>query len=78
MSSSDKLKEFLRQSMDELLAKLSPEERLKGLPAEERLKGISDEDLVRALSPERLKRLEALTRKDKTNGSASTPPQKTD
>jgi len=40
---SDKLKEFVRQTIDELLASLPPEERLKGM---------STEEIVRALSPE--------------------------
>src|SRR5262249_45819673 len=38
---SDKLQEFVRKSIDELLAKLSPEERLKGLPPEELRKRLS-------------------------------------
>ena len=72
----DKLKEFVRQSIDELLRSLSAEERLKGLPAEERLKGLpaeerlkglSTEELVKALSPEAL---EALVRRLKANGSS--------
>src|SRR5579875_777717 len=41
---SDKLKEFVRQSIDNLLASLPPEERLKGLPPEERLKGLPPEE----------------------------------
>ena len=74
---SDKLKEFVRQTVDEMLESLSvekrlkglsPEQRLEGLPAEERLKGLSAEEVVRALSPETL---DALARKLKANGSAS-------
>jgi hypothetical protein len=76
----DKLKEFVRQTIDELLTSLPAEERLKGLPAEERLKGLpaeerlkglSAEEVVRALSPEAR---EALARQLKMNGT-SAPPQ---
>jgi hypothetical protein len=75
----DKLKEFVRQSIDELLRSLPAEERLKGLPAEElrkrlsveeRLKGLSAEEVVRGLPPETL---EALVRQLKANGSSSKP-----
>ena len=74
---SDKLKDFVRKSIDEFLKSLSAEERLKGLPAEERLKGLpaeerlkglSVEEEIRALSPEAL---EALVRKLKANGSSA-------
>jgi len=64
---SEKLKEFVRQSIDELLKCLPAEElrkalpieeRLKGLPAEERLKGLPAEELRKALPiEERLKDL---------------------
>lgn len=76
---SEKLKEFVRQSIDELLSSLPAEERLKGLPAEElrkalpieeRLKGLSEEEMIRALSPEML---EALARRLKSNGSPPKP-----
>jgi hypothetical protein len=75
----DKLKDFVRQTIDELLESLPAEElrkrltsaeRLEGLPVEDRLKGLSVEEIVRALSPETL---EALTRKLKANGSSSAP-----
>jgi hypothetical protein len=71
----DKLKEFVRQTIDELLQSLPAEERIKGLsaeelrkalPPEERLKGLSAEEVVRALPPEIL---EALARRLKANGS---------
>jgi hypothetical protein len=71
----DKLKEFVRQSIDNLLAslpaeelrrRLSTEERLEGLPAEERLKGLSADEVAKALPPEIL---EALARRLKANGS---------
>ena len=71
----DKLREFVRQSIDKLLQSLSVEERLKGLsaeevvkalPPEERLKGLSAEEVVKALPPEIL---EALARRLKANGS---------
>lgn len=76
---SDKLKDFVRQSIDELLKslpaeelrkRLSPEERVEGLPAEDRLKGLSAEEVVRALPPETL---EALARQLRANGSSSKP-----
>jgi hypothetical protein len=66
----DKLKEFVRETIDELLATLPAEDRLKGLPAEERLKGLSAEELIKALPPETL---EALARKLKANGSSAKP-----
>ena len=77
---SDKLKDFVRETIDELLASLSAEERLKGLPAEElrkrlpveeRLKGLSAEEVIKALPPETL---EALARQLKVNGSSPKPP----
>jgi hypothetical protein len=52
----DKLKEFVRQSLNELLATL---------PVEERLKGLSAEEVIRGLPPETL---EALARQLKANG----------
>ena len=76
---SDKLKEFVRQTIDELLQSLPAEERLKGLPAEElrkhlpveeRLKGLSAEEMIRALPSETL---EALARQLKANGPSSKP-----
>jgi len=76
---SEKLKEFVRQSIDELLRSLPAEERLKGLPAEElrkalpveeRLKGLSVEEMIRAIPPEKL---EALTRQLKGNDSSPKP-----
>jgi hypothetical protein len=76
---SEKLKEFVRQSIDELLRSLPPEERLKGLPAEElrtalpveeRLKGLSVEEMIRAIPPGTL---EALTRQLKGNDSSPKP-----
>jgi hypothetical protein len=75
----DKLKEFVRETIDELLKSLPAEqrlkgmpaeERLKGMPAEERLKGLSADDVIQALSPETV---EALTRKLKTNGASPKP-----
>ena len=66
----DKLKDFVRQSIDELLASLPAEELRKRLSVEERLKGLSAEEVVRALSPETL---EALARQLKANGPSSKP-----
>jgi hypothetical protein len=67
---SDKLKEFVRQTLAEVLARATPEERLAGLTAEERLKGLSAEEVIRALPPETL---EALARQLKANGSSLKP-----
>lgn len=53
----DKLKEFVRQSLDQLLQNMPPEERLKGLSADEIIKGLSPEVL------------EAISRRLKANGS---------
>ncbi|HTU19537.1 MAG TPA: hypothetical protein VMG10_15865 [Gemmataceae bacterium] len=63
---SDKLKEFVRESIDKLLQSLSVEERLKGIPAEERLKGLSADEVMKGLPPEVL---EAIARRLKANGS---------
>jgi hypothetical protein len=57
----DKLKEFVRESMDELL---------KTWPVKERLKGLSAGDVVRALPPETL---EELARLLKPNGHSDEP-----
>lgn len=57
----DKLKEFVRQTLDELVAKMTPEERLKGMSAEE---------VIRALPPETL---EELKKKLKANGHSPKP-----
>jgi hypothetical protein len=78
---TSKLKDFVRQSIDELLQKLPPEElrkrltpqqRLEGLSPEQRLEGLSAEEVARALPPEVR---EALARKLAPNGSSSTPPE---
>ncbi len=75
----DKLKEYVRESLDRLFANmpveervkgLSVEERLKGVPAEERFKGLTPEEIIRALPPETL---EALARQLKANGHPSEP-----
>jgi hypothetical protein len=56
----DKLKEFVRKSIDELLASLPPEELRKRLSVEQRLEGLSAEDLLKRLPVEqRLKGLSA-------------------
>ncbi len=57
----EKLEEFVRQSIDDLL---------KSLPAEERLKGLSAEEIVRALPPETR---EALARQLRANGPSPKP-----
>jgi len=66
---SEKVKEFARQVIDELLSnmpaeelrrRLSAAERLEGLPPEERVKGLPPEERVKGLPPEeRLKGLSA-------------------
>jgi hypothetical protein len=58
----DKLKEFVRETMAELIKSLSPEERLKGLSADE---------VVKALSPEVR---EELARRFKANGPTPKQP----
>lgn len=61
LAMSDKLKEFVRQSLDKLRASMTVEERLKGLSAEE---------IVHGLPPETL---EALARLLKANGQSPKP-----
>jgi hypothetical protein len=82
-SMSQAMKEFVRETIDEILAslpaeelrkRLSAEERLKGLPAEERLKGLPAEERLKGLSADEVVRAlspevrEALVRQIKTNG----------
>jgi hypothetical protein len=57
----DKLKEFFRESLDEILASLSLEQRLKG---------VSAEDLARTLPPDTLQELARLL---KANGHSGDP-----
>jgi hypothetical protein len=61
--SRDQLNEFVRETIDDLLASLSAQERLKGLPAEERLKGLSAKEIIPALPPETLEALAQLLAK---------------
>ncbi len=68
---SDKLQEFVRESIDQLLKNLPPEELRKRLSPEERLKGLSADDVVKALPPETL---EELARRLKANGPAPKQP----
>jgi hypothetical protein len=68
----DKLKEFVRQTLDEIFATLPPEDLARRLPAEERLKGLTADEVIRALSPETR---DAVARQLKANESADgTPP----
>lgn len=67
----DKLKEFVRETMAEILQKMTPEERLKGVPIEDRLKGLSSEEVIRALPPETI---EAIRRQVKPNGPTPNTP----
>lgn len=64
---SEKLKEYVRQSIDDLLARLPAEKRLEGLPAKKRLEGLSAQEVVQALPEETLQELARLL---KTNGHA--------
>jgi len=64
----DKLKEFVRESLDKLLASLPKEELRKRLSVEERLQGLSADELLQALPPETR---EALARKLKANGNGA-------
>lgn len=68
---SDKLQEFVRESIDQLLKTLPPEELRKRLSPEERLKGLSADDVVKALPPEVR---EELVRQLKANGPAPKQP----
>lgn len=54
-----KLKEFVRESIDQLLKELPPQERMAGLTAEQRLEGIAAEKRLEGLSPEELQKLAA-------------------
>ena len=67
---SDKLKEFVRQTMDEMLTKLPLEERFKGLSPDERPAGLSAQEVVAGLSPEARK---AVAQQLKANGSSPQP-----
>jgi hypothetical protein len=76
---SDKLKEYARQRMEEILKTWPAEERLKGLsaqevaralPVEERLKGLSAQEVARGLPAETL---QALARLLKANGQSAEP-----
>jgi hypothetical protein len=58
---SEILKEYARQSLDNILKNLTPEQRLKGLsneellkmvPVNERLKGLTPDEMLKALPPE--------------------------
>jgi hypothetical protein len=57
----DKLKEYVRESLDRIVA---------SLPAEKRLAGLTAEEVIRALPSETL---EELKRQLKANGSSSGP-----
>jgi hypothetical protein len=72
---ADKLKEYVRESLDELLRQLPKEElrkrlstgeRLEGLSPEERLEGLSPEERLEGLSPE--ERLEGLSPEERLKG----------
>jgi hypothetical protein len=67
---ADKIKEFVRETIDELLDSLPPDELRKRLSVEERLKGLSAEEIAKGIPPETL---EALIRQQKVNGSSSKP-----
>jgi hypothetical protein len=76
---NQKLQEFVRESLADMMKELSPEERVKGLsaeqlrkalPVEERFKGLTADEMIRALTPEMR---EALARHFKVNGSSPKP-----
>lgn len=68
----DALEQLYRETIDEILGKMSPEELRKRLPPEERLKGLSVEDLLAALTPEMR---QALARLLQNKDSAANPQQ---
>jgi len=63
---SDKLKEFARQTIDELLNTLPPERLLKAVPLEERLKGLAAEERVKGLAAE--ERVKGLAAEERVKG----------
>jgi hypothetical protein len=63
----DKLEEFARETIDQLLKELPAKKRVEGLSAEERLEGLSVDELLKGLPPETL---EELRRRMKDNGSS--------
>jgi hypothetical protein len=67
---ADKLAEFARETINEILKKLPSEKRLEGLSAEERIRGLSVDDLLEALPVEQR---EELARKVKGNGAPPNP-----
>lgn len=71
---SEKLQEFVRQSIDQLLKSLPPEERLKGLPPEERLKGLSADEVVKVMNALPIEIRAELARQLKANGPAPKTP----
>jgi hypothetical protein len=56
-SMSEKMKEYLRQSVDSILKSIPPEERLKGMTTEERLKGMTTEERLKGTTEEELLKL---------------------
>ena len=79
---SQKLQEFVRETLAEMVHSLPPEERLKGLSVEERLKGLPPEERVTGLSPEEVIRMiralppgtrEAVARELEANDADSRP-----
>lgn len=69
----DKLKEFVRQSIDQLLNSLPPEELRKHLSPEERLKGLPPEERLRGLPPE--ERLKGLAADEVVKAVKALPPE---
>jgi hypothetical protein len=80
---ANKLDEYVRQTIDELLKELpaekrleglSPEERLEGLSPKKRLEGLSPEERLEGLSPDESRAaLEAVQRRLKKNGQDPKP-----
>jgi hypothetical protein len=71
---ANRLDEFVRETIDELLKELSPKQRLEGLSPEQRLKGLSVEQRLEGLSPEELRAVaEAIQRRLRSNGLTAKP-----
>jgi hypothetical protein len=75
----DKLEEFTRETIDQLLRELPVEKRLEGVPMESLLERVPKEKVVERMSVDELlaalspQTREALARRLKTNGSPSSP-----
>jgi hypothetical protein len=70
----DKLKEFVCETLAEMVQSMSQDDRVKGLSIEQRLAGVPVEERLTGLSAEEidraLKALQAMARKHKANGTS--------